>query len=374
MADLSSRVTIIAVGINKYQDRHLPNLRGAHKDVEKIKNIFTKHKKTAIYNSKQFIEIRDPTSGEFKEKINEYVLSRSADGDILILYFSGHGIAIGRDDFGFCTQDTIIHPISKTALPFSVVKFSEILQSLNTVSVIPIIIIDACYSGIAGKRLIIPPIEAISTIQNQTHTIAASSYALLCSCSELEPSVDTPNGGVFSNQLTDILSEGLHKDELYEPILTLYDVFHKLQEKVLSNNVDTVPRMFLGSTLPKFPLSLNPKYKIDSISLSPFYVSILEALWNSGKEKSLSPNEIDKICGKGAYGNHTKLALDPWQLVEAIPHTKKHKLTKRGKDFMQNVIKIPRKINRDPKSKKWIEAKGSELISYSFFQKQEGQL
>ena len=77
MIDLSSRVTIIAVGINKYQDHHLQNLRGAHKDVERIKNIFTKHKKTAIFNSKQFIELRDPTSAEFKEKINDYVLGRS---------------------------------------------------------------------------------------------------------------------------------------------------------------------------------------------------------------------------------------------------------------------------------------------------------
>ena len=92
-------------------------------------------------------------------------------------------------------------------------------------------------------------------------------------------------------------------------------------------------------------------------------------MWNSGKEKFLSPNEIDKICGKGAYGNHTKLALDPWQLVEAIPHTKKHKLTKRGEDFMQNRIKIPRKITRDPKSKKWVEAKGTEQIDYSCFGK-----
>jgi len=151
--------------------------------------------------------------------------------------------------------------------------------------------------------------------------------------------------------------------------LTLHDVFNKLGEKVLSSNVDTVPRMFLGLTLPKFPLSLNSKYKIESILLSPFYVSILEALWNNGKERHLSPNEIDKICGKGAYGNHTKLALDPWQLVESIPNSKKHKLTKRGKDFMQNRIKVPRRITRDPKSKKWVTASDSEQIDYSFFPK-----
>ena len=86
MMDLSSRVTVIAIGINKYQDPNLRNLAGGYKDIEKLKNILAKNKKTAIYNPKQFIEMRDPSSEEFRERINEYVLGRSADGDILILY------------------------------------------------------------------------------------------------------------------------------------------------------------------------------------------------------------------------------------------------------------------------------------------------
>jgi len=369
MMDLTSRVTIIAVGINKYQDPHLPRLRGAYKDVEKIKNILTKNKKTAVFTSKQFIELRDPTSIEFKKKINEYVFDRSADGDILILYFSGHGVAIGRDDFGFCTPDTIIHPISKIALPFSVVKFSEILQSLNIASVIPIIIIDACYSGVAGKRLKIPPVEAISTIQNQIHTVAASSYALLCSCSELELSIDTQDGGVFSSQLAKILIEGEEKDNADPSILTLHDVFNILSENVLSTNINTIPRLYLGPTLPKFPFALNTKFKTKSLVMSPIYISILEALWNNGKPQSLTPDKIRDICGNGAYGNHSKLSLDPWQLVETINKPKRRKLTKRGELFMQNKIKIPKKIVRDPASKKWIKLKDTDEIIFSSFMK-----
>lgn len=234
MVDLSSRVTVIAIGINKYQDRNLRNLKGTYKDIEKIKNLLTKNNKTAIYDPKQFIELRDPDSNKFRQIINEYVLSRSADGDILILYFSGHGVAIGRDDFGFCTTDTIVHPNSKVVLPLSVVKFSEILQSVNTANVIPVIIIDACYSGIAGRFLEVPSIEAISTIQNRIHTVAASSYALLCSCSELEPSMDTLEGGVFSNHLVEIITDGIDKSNEDASTLTLHDVFNTLSERVLS--------------------------------------------------------------------------------------------------------------------------------------------
>jgi hypothetical protein len=366
MADLSSRVTIMAIGINKYKDPYLRNLKGPYKDIDRLRNTLTKNRKTAIYNPKQFIELRDPDAQEFRERINRFVLDRSADGDILILYFSGHGVAIGRDDFGFCTTDTIVHPLSKIALPLSVVKFSEILQSLNTASVIPIIIIDACYSGVAGKSLEIPPIEAISTIHDQVHTVAASSYALLCSCSELEPSIDTLNGGVFSSQLVEILMEGVDKSD-DASILTLHDVFDKLSEKVLSTSIDTIPRLYLGPTLPKIPLALNAKFKTKNLILSPVYISILEALWNKGKPQSLSPDNIRDICGNGAYGNHNKLSLEPWQLVETIPNTRMRKLTKRGEQFMQNKLKVPKKINKDPKSQKMIDAKKTEYVNYKDF-------
>lgn len=366
MRDLIHRVTILAVGVNNYSDRFLPKLYGTHKDIEKIKNILTINKKTAVYKSRQFIELKDPTSTILKKKVNEYVLDRSAGGDILIFYFSGHGVAIGRDDFGFCTTDTVIHPISKTALPFTVVKFSEIMQSLNAANVIPVFIIDACYSGIAGKTLQIPPIDVISTIQNQIHTLSASSYALLCSCSELQATLDTPDGGIFSSQLFTTLIGGLDKNESKESVLTLQDIYNKLYENVLRNTIDQTPRMYLGPTLPKFAISLNSKHKIKAIALSPFYVSILKALWNNGKERSLTRDEISIICGKGAYGNHSKLRLSPWQLVE-VTSNKKLKLTRRGKLFMQNKLKIPQKIIQNPTSKEWIPLTTTKHINYSIF-------
>ena len=51
MIDLIARVTIIAVGISKYQDRYLPNLKGPYKDIEKLKYVLTKNQKTAAYSA-----------------------------------------------------------------------------------------------------------------------------------------------------------------------------------------------------------------------------------------------------------------------------------------------------------------------------------
>lgn len=363
MQDIKSRITIMAVGVNNY--RNLRKLFGAYQDLDNLKFLLTENPRTAIYAPQQFIELRDPDSSELRTKINEYVINRSAEGDIFLFYFSGHGVAIGRDDFGFCTTDTIIDQKSGIILPLSVVKFSEILSTINSANIIPVVFIDACYSGVAGKRLVIPPIEAISTIQTQVHTVSASSYGLLCSCSELDTAIDTSNGGIFSKYLVEILSEGFPASEINSHELTLQDIFPKLNEKVLGYSGDMIPRLYLGSTLPILPLTLNPKFKSRKLSLTPQYIKILESLWNNGNERILSPEEIRQLCGNGAYGNHSKLSLEPWRLVENSKNTRKRKLTQRGKQFLQNKLSVPKTIVQDPETNRATSAENSTFVNYS---------
>ena len=132
--------------------------------------------------------------------------------------------------------------------------------------------------------------------------------------------------------------------------------------------METIPRLYLGPTLPVIPLALNAKFRIKSLILSPVYISFLEALWNKGKPRNLSPDNIRNICGNGAYGNHNKLSLEPWQLVDTIPNTRMRRLTKRGEQFMQNTLKVPKKISKDPKSRKMVDAKNTEYVYYEDLQ------
>ena len=124
MLDLISRVTILAIGVSEYQDDILSRLHGPQQDLDDLRDLLVEDPKTAIFQPAQFIELRNPTTRELQEAINNYVISRSAEGDILIFYFSGHGVSIGRDDFGFCTLDTIVHPITRVTLPLSIIKLA----------------------------------------------------------------------------------------------------------------------------------------------------------------------------------------------------------------------------------------------------------
>ena len=137
---LNERVTVISIGVDCYTDNHLRNLHGIRSDLQNIKSLLIDNPLTSLFEEKQLIELLNPSSAKIRSTINDYIMSRSADGDILIFYFAGHGVAVGRNDFGFCTTDTIIHPLASVVLPSSVFRFSELLSSLYIAN----IVLDSC--------------------------------------------------------------------------------------------------------------------------------------------------------------------------------------------------------------------------------------
>ena len=370
-APLLTRVTILAVGVSQYNTPYFKSLRGPEYDIERFRELLIENPATALFKAPQFFDLINPDSGELRQFLSQYILGRSAESDILIFYFSGHGVPIGRDDFGFCTKDTIIHPLTNLPLSLSVVKFSELLSSISTANVIPVVVIDACYSGMAGRTLRIPPLDAISSIRDQMHTVAASSFALLCSCSDYQTTIDTPMGGLFSHYLHQVAFEGLPISVRNKSLLTLRDIFPRLQEKILNYSGDIVPRLYLGPTLPEFPFVLNTQFSLRQYTLSNSYLRILEELWNEGEDRELSPEQILSLCGKGAYGNHNKLSFAPWNLVETIPGSRRRRLTERGRQFMQNSIAVPKTVVQDPRTNEVVPGEKTTYLKYIDFRRGE---
>src|SRR3990172_5331954 len=177
MDPVTARVSIMAVAVSRYDSANLPELPGPQVDVERLRELLVENPATALYKPGQFIELSNPTIQQFRETLMTYSTSRTASGDILIFYYSGHGVPVGSDDFGFCASYTRFHPISETVEPLSIIKYSDLLRTISNANVIPIVIIDACYSGNASKTLTIPPIDVIDAMQKRTVTQAAGKYA-----------------------------------------------------------------------------------------------------------------------------------------------------------------------------------------------------
>src|SRR4030067_3426663 len=98
------RTSIISVGVSKY--KYLEELRGVQYDLEMVEDIFIGNENVAIYKPSHYLVLENPTSNQFRQEIIRFAIDRSARGDILILFFSGHGAVLRGESFAFCLSDT----------------------------------------------------------------------------------------------------------------------------------------------------------------------------------------------------------------------------------------------------------------------------
>lgn len=355
-----SLVSIIAFGCDKYDNLH--NLNKVREDLDRVRKIFCESD-YSIFKEENFHEIYDKTSGELREEIQKYLFNRSAERDVLILYFSGHGTAIGRKDFGFCMKDAEIHPEEKVILPTSVVKLTEIIGTLSIKNVSVILFVDSCYSGQISKSLEIKPLEISREMSTEFVSSFGSSFGLITSCTDVQPTLDI---GIISKALEDICEQG--NSEVNSPYLCFEDLSKSLSERIDNFSTgESNSRVFIPSgAISCLPFCKNVQYieVEEPKSIYTFtkpYLVLLDALWNHGNPISLSPNKIlEKTNSPSAYANHNKLSLSPWNLLET--KQRKRQLTERGVEFISGKIAIPKSITEYKDSKKCIPTKNSHSI------------
>lgn len=334
----TNRASVIAVGVEKY--KHMPELSGSLKDVEKIKKLLSDDPETALYQGNRFTKLINPESDLLRKTIVEYAMARSAPNDILVFYFSGHGVIIGNNDLGICTVDTHIHPEFQIPIPLNLIRFSDIIETLIAVNVDPVIIIDACFSGQGGEKIG----QLFNELRRKIQSEAASTYALLCSSRKIEATPDHQEGGPFSSALVNIANKGKDGTNYKrKKELTLKDLHLNIREEIENLGLDIGPQLFIGDTLPDFGFVKNNKFKALMTSIVKGQVKVLDALWNNGDPKILSVKDFQKK-GSTEHTTYNKLSYKPaWGLLEDVDK-KRRKLSERGKLFMKGALKIPKSI------------------------------
>ena len=359
--DLLSRVHIIVAGVWDYEDSALRGLSGPEKDVAMVSRLFSKGSQLGLFADAQINVLKNPTVEELRTVFDDYAYSRSATGDILIFYFSGHGATLGNNQFGFCLKDTKVMPGGSFS-PLSTLSFDAIALTLTAAQVHPIFIIDACNSGKAGQY---DPNKLIDKMQEQIQATASRSYGLFCACYPEGLAEETTEGGAFTKAICDLASVGIAENSHQRfQYLTLADLQAPVQRR-LEQIGAPLSKLYVGNDLPQFPLVRNMKYRPRSEAITGYHRQILDLLWNEGKPQSVSLTDIRNKCGAGAYGNHSKLSLGPWDLVEDAVDTRHRRLTERGRQFVIGQLKVPRKIILDPQTQAWRADDDVQWISYS---------
>lgn len=369
---MDGRVSILSIGVWNYD--HLPRLRNVPADLARMRRLFVEDEATALFQTARYKELRNPTAATVRDVLADYTISRSAVNDVLILYFSGHGYALGDYGLGLCTKETRALPGTGVPVHLTLLRLEDVLQSISQANAMPVIILDTCYSGAAADSLNLPAEYAVGKTQQELQRFSGSKYALLCSCAHDQMSLDTSDGGFFSRIISRVATEGLHSASRHDKFITLRDIFPALEQITeRDSDAEMTPRLYLGDTLLEFPFSRNIRFKPQSYKFSKHYAHLVAALFNGGQPYEVPINRIGQLAGNSAYGNHQKLSYKPWNLLADGSTTKVRKLTPRGIKFAKGRLSIPVTIELNPVTGEWIPSAGTEMAFIDRYHKTNTQ-
>ena len=343
-----AKTEVLLVGIEKYQ--YLKRLDGPSADIGFLEEALTASR-ISLFDKKRVKAHPDLTCEDFRNLIIDYAVGRSAKGDVLILYFSGHGCVISGNEFGYCFTDTRLNNDHQYPLPLSVVPFSEVIRTLELYDVYPVIIIDACYSGMA-----------VNVAQTELSLKASTPHAVISSSSYTSTSISEPEGGPFTTTLLEVLMTGLSEgEESLWPFITVGQLKEPLRSELSSRGLPLY-QMTISNGLPPIPIARNVKFLPRTERFTPQYKGIILLLWNDGNPKPMNPNDFRERLGTGATNNHSKLSLSPWDLLVDDNSNDLRILTTRGREFAAGKLKIPKSILMNPETDEWEPAPDSALL------------
>lgn len=167
----------------------------------------------------EVIDLVDRTSKEALVEV-EKILKR-AESDLVFIYFSGHGKKDFENDLCLLFDDTEEDTLLATSLTFDFINKCRRYPSRKSV----IIILDCCYSGVAGTRDTSDVMEALKK-HSGSGTIILTSTGLTGSSAAREE--EKFGHGVFTNYLIEGLEKGYaDKGNGYISIEELYDYAFK---------------------------------------------------------------------------------------------------------------------------------------------------
>lgn len=97
-------------------------------------------------------------------------------------------------------------------------------------------------------------------------------------------------------------------------------------------------------------------------TFAAYHKSLLLFLWNDGSPQEVATKDIHGAVGASAYGNHKKLSLPPWNLLEDSDKPRHRRLTVRGLSFVEGELQIPLVITKTEIGD-WIAELGTRLVT-----------
>lgn len=134
----------VVIGISKYSHPDIPNLRYAHRDAQAFYDFLKSPNGGAFPDDHLLVLTNDKaTRANVQTAIFDF-LKQTRKEDLVMIFFSGHGLSRGRGYSYFVTYDTNPNQIEQTAFNMEEIR-TALRKSIHAERVA--IFADACYSG-----------------------------------------------------------------------------------------------------------------------------------------------------------------------------------------------------------------------------------
>jgi predicted GTPase len=185
----------LLIGVSTYEG--LNNLLGTQKDIEEMQRIL---QDPDIGNFDEVKLLHNPSDPTVMQIAIQTLFSERQRDDLLLLYFSGHGITDNNGRLYLGTCKTHKNLFEATAVPASFVhNILSISKSKRQV-----IILDCCYSGAFAKDWSFKSSNSLD-IEAQ---LGGEGRAVLTSCTAVEYSIEEEGAGVYTRYLIEGIQTG----------------------------------------------------------------------------------------------------------------------------------------------------------------------
>ena len=186
----------LLIGVGDYQSLELQNLAAAIPDVRAIEKVLI-DPAIADFAQTSVIVLLNPEPQQMREAIERLFADRKKD-DLILLYFSGHGVTNDSGNFYFTSAITQKNRLDSTAIPATFVHgLMERCQSQRQV-----VILDSCFSGAFAKDM-----KAKGEAVNLQPQLGGKGRAVLTSSSATEYSFEQKEAAL--SVYTQYVVEGL---------------------------------------------------------------------------------------------------------------------------------------------------------------------
>ncbi len=206
----------LLIGVGDYQSSELQNLAAAIPDVRAIEKVLI-DPAIADFAQTDVVVLLNPEPQQMREAIDHLFADRKKD-DLILLYFSGHGVTNDFGNFYFTSSITQKNRLNSTAIPATFVHgLMEGSKSQRQV-----VILDSCFSGAFAKDM-----KAKGEAVNLQPQLGGKGRAVLTSSSATEYSFEQKEAAlsVYTEYVVEGLRTGIADrdedgwisiDELYE--------------------------------------------------------------------------------------------------------------------------------------------------------------